>query len=157
MFPSQTRHPLITAAAIADMPEEIFVHPLNANAVRHTKSLSKAAGCLHLGIHLVRVKSGHDSTEYHRHRGEEEFLYIVSGRGIAEIGDQKFEVNAGDFMGFGPDSLAHSLHNPFAADLIYLMGGLDLDYDVVEYPKQQTRMYRVGTRCTYATMETEMM
>ena len=144
-----SRHPLLTAAAIAALPEEVFVHPLNANAVRQTRSLSRTAGCIHLGVHLVRVTTGHDSTEHHRHGGEEEFIYILSGRGTATIGDQQFIVQAGDFMGFGPDSLAHSLHNPYDDDLVYLVGGLDLDYDVVDYPNQKRRMYRLGDRRTY--------
>ncbi|MEM6518179.1 MAG: cupin domain-containing protein [Cyanobacteria bacterium P01_D01_bin.71] len=145
-------HALISAAAIADMPEQVFVHPLNENAVRHTRSLAAATGCLHLGIYLVRVQPGHHSTEYHRHRGEEEFIYILSGRGIATIDEETFEVAAGDFMGFRPDSPAHDMHNPFDEDLVYLMGGYDLDYDVVEYPHQGTRMYRTGDRRTYETM-----
>lgn len=101
----------------------------------------------------MRVTPGQASTEHHRHRGEEEFIYIVSGRGVAEIGNEAFEVKAGDFMGFKADSLAHSMHNPFTEDLVYLMGGLDLDYDVVEYPKQGKRLYRVGDRRTYEDME----
>lgn len=143
----------MTAEAIASFPEQIFVHPLNANAIRHTKSLAEATGCMHLGVHLVRITSGHDSTEYHRHRGEEEFIYILSGRGIAEIGGKTFEVKPGDFMGFPPDSLAHSMHNPFAEDLVYLMGGTNLDYDVCDYPKQKKQMYRVGDRRDYVDWE----
>lgn len=142
-------HPLITRQAIAAMPEQVFVHPLNPNAIRHTKSLAAETGCLHLGVHWVRVAPGHESTEHHCHRGEEEFLYILSGRGIATLGDEQFEVQPGDFMGFAADSLAHSLHNPFEEDLVYLMGGLNLDYDVVDYPNRGKRLYRVGDRRTY--------
>jgi len=144
---------LLAAAAIAAMPEAVFVHPLNTNAVRHSKALAAATGCIHLGVHWVRVQPGHDSTEYHRHRGEEEFIYILSGRGIADIGGDRGEVGPGDFMGFPPDSPPHALHNPFATDLIYLMGGTNLDYDVCDYPKQGVRLYRVGDRRTYETME----
>ena len=146
-------HPLIPAETIANFPEEVFIHPLNANAIRHTKSLAAATGCIHLGIHLVRVAPGHDSTEYHRHRGEEEFIYILSGRGIAAIGDKTFEVKPGDFMGFPPDSLAHSMHNPFDTDLVYLMGGTNLDYDVCDYPRQGKQLYRVGDRRNYVDLE----
>ena len=149
----QSLHPLIPAEDIATFPEQVFVHPLNPNAVRHTKSLAAATGCIHLGVHLVRVTPGHDSTTYHRHRGEEEFVYILSGRGIAEIGSQTFEVKPGDFMGFPPDSLAHTMHNPFSEDLVYLMGGTNLDYDVCDYPKQGKRMYRVGDRRDYVDLE----
>jgi len=68
---------------------------------------------------------------------------------MATIDDETFEVQAGDFMGFRPDSPAHTMHNPFEADLIYLVGGYDLDYDVVDYHHQGTRMYRLGDRRTY--------
>jgi uncharacterized cupin superfamily protein len=149
-------HPLITAEAISEMTEHVFVHPLNSGAVRQVRSLAEATGCIHLGVHLVRVSSGHASTEHHRHRGEEEFIYILSGRGIADIGDQSFDVKAGDFMGFSPDSLAHSMHNPFPEDLVYLMGGTNLDYDVCEYPRRGIRMYRVGDRREYQNADLGM-
>jgi uncharacterized cupin superfamily protein len=54
----EPRHPLITAAARAELPEDVFVHPLNANAVRHSKALAAAVGCIHLGVHWVRVTPG---------------------------------------------------------------------------------------------------
>lgn len=145
-------HPLIAAEDITAIPDDIFVHPLNPNAVRHTKPLAAMTGCIHLGVHLVRVTAGHDSTEHHRHLCEEEFIYILSGRGMATIGDETFEVKAGDFMGFPPDSLPHSMHNPFQEDLMYLCGGTNLDYDVCEYPKQHKRMYRVGDRRDYVDL-----
>lgn len=146
-------HPLITAETIAVMGEQVFVHPLNAKAVRHTRALATTVGCIHLGVHMVRLTPGYDSTEHHRHRGEEEFIYILSGKGVATIGTETFEVKPGDFMGFPPDSPAHSMRNPFAEDLVYLMGGTNLDYDICEYPNQGKRMYRVGDRCDYEDME----
>ena len=84
------------------------------------------------------------TTQYHSHHAEEEFIYILSGRGLAELGDDTVEVKAGDFMGFAPNSLAHSLSNPFDEDLVYLMGGTRLDYDICDYPKVKQRLYRVG-------------
>ncbi|MBE9167764.1 cupin domain-containing protein [Pleurocapsales cyanobacterium LEGE 06147] len=48
---------------------------------------------------------------------------LLSGRGIAEIDDEEFEVGADDFLGFPAPSVAHHLRNPFETDLIYLMGG----------------------------------
>ncbi|WP_231510189.1 cupin domain-containing protein [Fischerella sp. PCC 9605] len=44
---------------------------------------------------------------------EEEWVYILSGRGIAEIGDRSYSVEPGDFMGF-----SHELINLF----IYIGG-----------------------------------
>ncbi|TYQ25062.1 cupin domain-containing protein [Pseudanabaena sp. UWO310] len=133
---------LLTASDIANLPEVTKLHFLNANVVRNTKSLSDLVGMKNLGIHLVRVESGKETTEFHFHEYEEEFIYIISGRGIAEIGDREIEVGAGDFMGFTAPSLPHGMRNPFAEDLVYLMGGERLDFDISEYPKKQKRNFR---------------
>jgi oxalate decarboxylase/phosphoglucose isomerase-like protein (cupin superfamily) len=36
-------------------------------------------------VHLVSIRPGDDTTEYHRHIYEEEWLYILSGKGEAVI------------------------------------------------------------------------
>lgn len=135
---------LLKAEAIAALPETVTVHRLNPNAVRHTKSIGDTLGLQHLGIHLVRLQPGKESTQFHLHHREEEFLYILSGRGIAEIGANKIEVGAGDFMAFTAPSLPHSLHNPFPEDLVYLMGGERLDMEVCDYPRIHKRQFRIN-------------
>ncbi|MEA5451467.1 cupin domain-containing protein [Leptolyngbya sp. CCNP1308] len=145
-------HPLLTAAAIAALPEATFTHPLNPKAIRHGRSLGDAVGFEYIGVHLVRVEPGHDSTQYHVHQAEEEFIYILSGRGLAEIGDETMEVGPGDFMGFATGGLAHSLSNPFTEDLVYLVGGMRLEFDICDYPKVNTRMYRRGDQREYVDL-----
>lgn len=140
--PVKLRHPLISAKDIAAMPESVNVHRLNANAIRHSRSLGDAVGMTTIGVHLVRVEPGNGTTEFHFHHQDEEWVYILSGRGIAEIGDQQFEVGAGDFMGFVMNSLPHAMHNPFDTDLVYLMGGARCQLDVCDYPRQGKRRYR---------------
>lgn len=135
---------LLTAAEIAAMPAFVFHHPLNNNAIRHTRSLSDAVGMQRVGIHLVRVEPGDETTQLHFHHCEEEFIYILSGRGMAEIGDRQIEVGAGDFLGFTAPSLPHTMHNPFDQPLIYLMGGERREIDICDYPRLQQRLYRVG-------------
>lgn len=146
-------HPLLTADAIAQMPEQVFVHPLNPRAIRQTKSLGDGVGFHHLGVHLVRVAPGHDSTQYHVHQLEEEFIYILSGRGLAEIGDQTVEVGPGDFLGFAAKGLAHNLTNAFEQDLVYLVGGMRLEYDICDYPKLGKRLYRAGENRKYVDLD----
>lgn len=147
-------YPLLKADAIAAMREEVRVHPLNPKAIRNTKSLGDATGLHHIGIHLVRVEPGHDSTQYHVHQGEEEFIYIVSGRGLAELGEETVEVGPGDFMGFAPGGLPHNLHNPFEEDLVYLVGGMRLDFDICDYPRVGKRLYRAGLKYDYVDAPT---
>ena len=67
--------------------------------------------------------------------GDEEFLFIVSGRGRTDIGDQTFEVGPGDFMAFPTPSVGHHLRNPYQEDLVYLMGGERGRTDIVEFAK----------------------
>jgi uncharacterized cupin superfamily protein len=134
---------LLTASDIKNLPETANIHFLNSNAIRNTKFLSDTLGMKNLGVHLVRVESGKETTEFHFHEYEEEFIYIISGRGIAEIGDREIEVGAGDFMGFTAPSLPHGMRNPFEEDLVYLMGGERLDFDVSKYPRQQKSNFRI--------------
>jgi len=134
--------PLLSAEAIAALPERKHVHMFNPNGIRLTRSLGDALGMKQTGVHLVRVEPGRESTEYHTHMHDEEWVYILSGRGIADIGDRKLEVKQGDFMGFVANSTPHTMTNPYAEDLVYLVGGTRHAYDVVDYPRQGLRSYK---------------
>lgn len=142
----QTPRELLTAAAIGAMAGQHKVHALNPNAVRTSKSLGDATGLTQIGVHLVTVLPGHDSTEYHRHVYEEEFIYVLSGRGTAVIDGQMHAVAAGDFMGFPRDGVAHGLSNTGTEPLVCLVGGQRLEQDVCDYPHQNKRLYINGTQ-----------
>ncbi len=136
-----TNH-LITAKEISEMPEISIEHQFNDNAVRLAKNLSQGVGLERIGVHLVRLAPGRDSTTHHFHAADEEFLYIISGHGTAKIGSEYHELGPGDFMGFPAPSQAHSMHNSSNEDLIYLMGGEKWPVDVVYYPDQQKTMLK---------------
>jgi uncharacterized cupin superfamily protein len=136
-----SRHRL-SAADIAAMPERKHVHQFNPQALRLTRTLSEPLGLARLGVHLVRVPPGADSTTFHFHDAEEEFLYILCGRGIAEIGDETSEVGAGDFLAFTAPSAPHLLRNPFDEPLVYLMCGERQPLDVVHYPRLRRSMVK---------------
>jgi len=133
---------LLSAEAIAAIPEHARQHAFNPNCVRHTRSLGDACGLTRSGVHLVRLAPGRDSTEYHTHAHDEEWVYILAGRGMAEIDGHEQVVKAGDFMGFVAGSAPHMMTNPFDEDLIYLVGGTRESYDVVNYPRRGIRSYK---------------
>jgi uncharacterized cupin superfamily protein len=108
---------------------------LNPNSYLFRTQLSRRTGLKRVQVALGRLPPGRDSFAYHSHRIEEEWLYILSGRGIAVIDGESKEIGPGDFMGFPAPSVAHLLKNPFDEDLVYLMGGEDPPLDVVEYPE----------------------
>ncbi len=141
-----TRHHL-PAAAIADLAELSFTHPLDANAIRHTRTLSETAGLRNLGVHLVRIEPGRATTEYHFHHAEEEFLYVLSGHGVADIDGRETAVGPGDFLGFPAGGPAHAMRNEGPGDLVYLMAGQRLAADVVDYPRKGKRLLKaLGNR-----------
>lgn len=143
------RHPLLRAGTIAAMREEARAHALDPSAVRHTRSLGDATGLASVGVHLVRLEPGRTSSVYHFHHHDEEWIYVLAGRGIAEIGDERFEVEPGDFMGFVAGSMPHSLANPYPEDLVYLVGGSRLPFDICDYPRLRKRRYRASGGIEY--------
>ena len=156
--PKPVPQPLLKKTDIDGIEEIAYQHRLNPKALRHTKSLGAAAGMSHIGVHLVRLAPGSESTEYHFHHHEEEFIYILSGRGEAEIGEERHEVAPGDFLGFGAPSPPHTMRNPYDEELVYLVGGERLTHDVTEYPRMKKFMYKVrGERHVVAAENIEKL
>ncbi len=141
---------LIRANDLANAPEYRVQHQFNEQAIRLTRTLSTPTGMQRLGLHLVRVKSGLDSTTHHSHDADEEFIFVLSGRGIARIGEEEFAVGPGDFMGFPERSPAHSMRNCSDEDLVYLMGGESNPVDVVHYPDLSRSMIKSHGKRTFA-------
>jgi uncharacterized cupin superfamily protein len=110
-------------------------HPWNPNSDIHLKPLSTMAGLGRTVVTLARVPPGKESFVYHAHERDEEWVYILSGRGRAEIDGETYAVAAGDFMGFPTPSVPHHLVNDGDEDLVYLMGGERSGLDVGYFPR----------------------
>lgn len=132
----------LSADQIAGLAERRHVHQFNDNAIRLTRTLSELTGMERIGVHLIRLEQHRDSTTFHYHDAQEEFIYVVQGRGIAEVGNEVFTVGAGDFFGFPAPSAPHLLRNPHAEPLVYLVGGERGALDVVHYPRLQRSMLK---------------
>lgn len=139
-----TPRELLKASAIEAMPAQREVHPLNPNAVRLRKSLGDATGLTRLGFHMVTLMPGHESSEYHRHLYEEECVYVLSGLGEADIGEERCAIGAGDFLGFPRRGPAHVLRNTGDEPLVLLVAGQRLEQDVCDYPRLGKRLYVNG-------------
>jgi uncharacterized cupin superfamily protein len=134
---------LIKADEVADKASA-FSHPWNPNSELVGTRLSTLVGLSRTGVSRVCIPPSKETFAYHSHHREEEWLYIISGRGIAEIDGEEFEVAAGDFMGFPTPSVAHHLRNPYDEDLVYLVGGENLDVEIADFPRLGKRMLRRG-------------
>ena len=133
---------LITRDEIRQMRGLEKEHFLNRNGRRRNKSLGDLTGLRALGVHLIEVEPGFESTESHVHYFEEECVYVLEGEADAVIGDQVHRVRAGDFIGYRAGGLAHKLVNVGEVTLRCLVAGQRLDYDVADYPQAGKRLFR---------------
>jgi uncharacterized cupin superfamily protein len=124
--------------------ERPFSHPWNPNSAVSTAFLGRALGLRRTGVNITRVPPGKESFLPHSHQREEEWIYILSGRGVAEIDGAEHEVGSGDFMAFPAPSVVHHLRNPFSEELVYLMGGENLEFEIEDFPGVGKRMVRRG-------------
>lgn len=123
---------------------QTFSHPWNPKSEIAGTQLGKAVGLQRTGVNFVRIAPGKESFVYHSHYREEEWIYILSGQGTAEIDDEEFEVKAGDFMGFPTPSVAHHLRNTGDEELVYLTGGENLEVEIADFPRLGKQMIRKG-------------
>ena len=144
---------LFRKSVIDALPEKRHAHVLDPEAQRLTRSLGDAVGLKTLGVHLVRLEPGRESTVYHFHHQDEEWIYVLSGRGVAEIGGEKSAVGPGDFMGFTAGSAPHTLINPHGEDLVYLVGGNRCPIDICDYPRHGMRRYRVDGASEFVRLD----
>lgn len=131
---------------LAALAERRFVHPFNSNAVRHTRSLGDLAGLTRIGLHLVRVSPGRETTEFHVHEASDEFVYILEGQAELQLGEEVLDLAAGDFAAFPAAGPPHAMRNSGETDLVYLMGGDRPAHDVTDYPAIGKRLFKTGGR-----------
>lgn len=123
-----------------------FSHPWNPNSTISWVALGRALGLKRTGVSLARIPRGKESFVYHSHHFEEEWIYVLSGRGIAELDGAELSVGPGDFMAFPTPSVAHHLRNAGDDELVYLMGGENREVEIADFPKLGRRILREGTK-----------
>ena len=128
---TERRHPNVVHR------DEAPVMPMNKGRHRmEIRRLGAAAGGNMIGANLTEVAPGSVSFPFHYHCATEEALYVISGTGIARIGDEKVPVRAGDWVAFpvGPEH-AHQMINDGEVPLVYLcVSAAAQKVDVVGYP-----------------------
>jgi len=118
------------------------IHFLNPNAQCTHRSLGDLTGLTGFGFHLMEVQPGYDTTEFHFHYNEDECVYVLSGEGTAQVGDEVFSISEGDFLGYRKGGSAHTIKNTGSEALRCIVVGQRLDSDVVDYPAKEKRIFR---------------
>jgi len=74
---------IISAAEIAAMEGLAKTHFMNPNAQRVNKSLGDMTGLTGIGVHIIEVQPGHDSTEHHVHHHEDEYRNLPMATAVS--------------------------------------------------------------------------
>ncbi|MBN2740339.1 MAG: cupin domain-containing protein [Rhodobacteraceae bacterium] len=133
---------LIRAEEIAAMEGLAKTHFLNENARRINKSLGDATGLTGIGVHIIEVMPGCESTELHRHCHEDEAVFVLQGHATARIGEAREAIGPGDFIGYRAGGVAHTILNTGTDVLRLLVIGQRLPHDVADYPDKRKRLFR---------------
>lgn len=142
---------LVTAAdrgRLERQHPEAFRHPWNPNSEMYGCMLSRQVGLQRVGVNLIRVPPGKESFAFHTHHVEEEFAFVLCGKGAVDIGEETFEVGPGDFVGFPAGGHAHQLRNPGPEPLVYLSGGENAPLEIGDFPRLGRRMVRMASEVT---------
>lgn len=128
-------------------------HPWNPQSEFSSTQLSRSLGLSRAIVVHMTLAPGKESFVPHTHEREEEWVYILSGTGIAQIDHAEVVVSAGDFMGFTAPSVVHHLRNSGEQDLVYLMGGECRDAEASNFPTLNKRKIRIGREETLVDLK----
>ena len=139
-------YPHILRRSEVEENESVFSHPWNPKSEVVGTHMSRIAGLNRTGVSLVRIAAGKESFAYHSHHREEEWIYIISGKGVAQIDGGEYELLPGDFVAFPTPSAPHNMTNPFDTELVYMMGGENKEHEIADFPTLGKRMLRLGEK-----------
>jgi GST-like protein len=135
----ERRPAVLLRAAEIDAKEQPYVQRLNPRSRLSGTPLGYFGKLRHGGLSRARIPKGGESFGYHAHVHDDEWIYILSGRGVARIDGAEVELGPGDFVSFPAPQVPHNLANPFDEELVYLMGGDASQGGVVDFPDLNRR------------------
>jgi len=99
------------------------------------KPLSDVGGKARVGVGLMELPPGSDTSPAHWHSREEEHLYALSGVAMLFLADQQFPLVPGSYVCFpAGQEKAHFIANTGAQPFRYLIIGERIEGDEVTYP-----------------------
>ena len=106
--------------------------------------LGDTTGLTRMGVTLRVIDAGAAGTHRHFHMVEEEWAYVVSGRGTVRIGPHRLPVRAGSFAGFPPGPRPHHFLADAGERIVLLEGGERRPREDYGWYVDAGRMWRAG-------------
>ncbi|MCD4783675.1 MAG: cupin domain-containing protein [Candidatus Eremiobacteraeota bacterium] len=104
---------------------------------KKTLFLGDAAGAENIFVNIDYIKHGGKSKKYHSHTKQEEFFFIMKGKGILRLNEKEISVREGDFVAKpAGKGIAHQFINN-GKDILQIMDfGLREEDDIESYPDE---------------------
>ena len=103
-------------------------------AGREKRVLGNPFGLTNFGVNCTTLKPGAESALMHRHKTQDEFVYILEGTATLVTDRGEAELTPGMCAGFPKGGLAHQLVNRTGANVVYLEIGDRTPGDEGQYP-----------------------
>ena len=102
-----------------------------------TVLIGDAIGCEKIYVNMDYVKPGAESVKYHSHSKQEEFFFIIRGKGILRIDGENVLIGKGDVISKpGGKDITHQFINNSSEILQILDVGTREKDDIVTYPDE---------------------
>lgn len=129
--------PLAIEANLVPARQKPSVYPepfASLMAGRTKQALGDFFGIKNFGINLTRLAPGARSALLHRHKLQEELIYILEGNPTLLTDINEIQMHPGMCAGFIPEGRPHQLVNRTTSDVLYLEVGDRTKGDEVYYP-----------------------
>ena len=103
---------------VADIPTRTFHSGPRFEAA--LGDIDGALGTTQIGATLHVVPAGKTAWPFHRHHGNDELFYVVSGEGTYRVGERRLPIKTGDLIGAPAGGEAHQIINTSSGELRYI-------------------------------------
>ncbi|MBX3193199.1 MAG: cupin domain-containing protein [Labilithrix sp.] len=136
--PRERRGPI----AIDSVPWEEFSRGVRFG--NRFRVLSSARGGRNkIGVSYEELPPGKQSVPFHYHLVEEEHIVALEGECTLRLGDARYTLRAGDYVGFpAGERVGHCLINETDAPFRFIMIGDHADHEVAVYPDSNKVLIR---------------
>lgn len=106
---------------------------------RRRRQLGNAFGLTNFGVNQTTLAPGAESALLHRHKTQDEFVYILQGTCLLRTDEGEMVLSPGMCAGFPKGGLAHHLVNKSDEDVVYLEIGDRSEGDEGTYPEDDLK------------------
>jgi uncharacterized cupin superfamily protein len=132
-------------ASLRGLPEGFPTQLASRMAARAKRPLGDPFGLTIFGVNLTRLGPGAWSMAHHKHKRQDEFIYVLEGTPVLVTDAGETQLSPGMCAGFPAGGAAHHLENRGSSDALILEVGDRSGGEEIVCPDDDVR---VGASCT---------